>query len=159
MTNEQVNKLLADYDGNREWYKDWTGIDASLDVNIFHYGLIMRSAQPSDGNEYKFECWFLVGFKKDRTPVWWHDYYDYQYILGLLRDGDYDICEIAEMCGMTEDQYIDAITPQNLLSDLINMYGVSEITDFYGSFDELTTEDELLEIIGFKRENYGNEKI
>lgn len=148
MNNEQVRTLLAECDKRRENYEKWFGQDASLEWCL-EYGLVMRAVLPVNNDcKYLFECYYFVGTGEDGTKKWYHDTFDYEFWLELLRDGDYDINNLAKMCGMTEEEYINCITPCNLLGDLISYYGIIEVSDYGSALKGTIDESELLKIIG-----------
>ena len=147
MTNEQLKKLLSECDERRGHYEDWFGQDASLEWCL-EYGLVMRAVLPvNKDNKYLFECYHFLGVDENGTRQWYYDTFDYEYWLEMLRDGDYDIANLTNMCGMTEEEYINCLTPCNLLGDLISYYGVYEVTDYGAAFKGIIDESELLKII------------
>lgn len=152
MNNEQLKKLLSECDERREHYENWFGQDASLEWCL-DYGLVMRAVSPvNDDCRYLFECYFFIGADENGARQWYFDTFDYEFWLELLRDDDYDINNLAQMCGMTEDEYINCINPCNLISDLINYYGVLEVSDYGAAFKGTIDESELLKIIGLNEQ-------
>lgn len=153
MNKEQVIKLLAECDANRNDYESWFGQDGDLGWCL-DYGLVMKAMPLTDEySRYQFKCYHLITKGENGNRQWYYDVFDYKLWLEELLDGStYKIGNLANLCGMSEEEYLKHATPCNLLSDLISYYGICEITDYGRALKCLIDEDEVLQELGIKDE-------
>ena len=113
-------------------YRAFNGIDASLDISLFEYGLIWKRI----GKDYKFI--YGVGFDKDCAEVNYNQF-DYAFLpidVDILDEYSWaDFTGVLSFVGMSMDEWLKMPLPQKIF-DLISYYGYEEIFGSnYGGFN------------------------
>lgn len=120
--------------------RNWHGIDASNEISLFEYGFVMR------WRPYRqdFQVVHLHGFDKDGRGLYMFGYFDDTEELKDLKDER--LKEICRMCGMTEEQYMECLSPAGLANDLVCLHGLE---DTFGTFYGVSyTEKEIRKRLG-----------
>lgn len=119
----------------------WHGVDASNEESLFVYGFLIR--WKPDAQE--FQAIHHCGFDENGGQLFsygWFDYYERWEEMDdeLLKD-------LANMCGMTTEEYLQILSPTNLLSDLLSYQGI-ESTFGGGYYARTYTEKEIRKQLG-----------
>ena len=100
--------------------RNWHGTDASNEISLFEYGFIMRWRP----KRQDFQVVHLHGFDKEGRGLYMFGYFDYTEELKDLKDER--LKEICSMCGMTEEQYMECLSPAGLANDLVHLHGLED---------------------------------
>ena len=120
--------------------RNWHGTDVSNEVSLFEYGFIMRWRP----KRQDFQVVHLHGFDEEGRGLYMFGYFDYAEELQDLKDER--LKEICRMCGMTEEQYMECLSPAGLANDLVHLYGLE---DTFGTFYGVSyTEKEIRKRLG-----------
>ena len=120
--------------------RNWHGTDVSNEISLFEYGFIMRWRP----KRQDFQVVHLHGFDKEGRGLYMFGYFDYTEELQDLKDER--LKEICRMCGMTEEQYMECLSPAGLASDLVHLHGLE---DTFGAFYGVSyTEKEIRKRLG-----------
>lgn len=121
--------------------RNWHGVYASNDVSLFEYGFLMRWRP-----EYQdYQVVHLCGFDGNGEKLYDFSSFDYKEELEYLKDDKEMLHALSNMCGMTEREYMQCISPTNLANDLLHYYGID---DTFGSSYGGLTEKEIRKRLG-----------
>lgn len=116
--------------------RTWHGTDASNEVSLFEYGLLIRwNAEQQHYDVIHCECCEENNMKFIIT------YFDADDWRKMLTDGEYDLADVADMCCIDPNEYLDIVNDVQLLYDLLCYYGSLEVLGSY--YSHYYTESEI----------------
>lgn len=113
--------------------RNWHGVDCSNEVSLFEYGFLMRWRP-----EYKdYQVIHLCGFDGNGGMLFDFSSFDYKQELEYLKEDKGMLHDLSKMCGMTEEEYMQCMSPTNLANDKMLYYGIdSTFGSSYGGLTE-----------------------
>lgn len=101
--------------------RNWHGTDASNRESLFEYGLLMRWVP-----KWKvFQVITIIGFDDDGNRLYTYGLFDFEDTWNDLSAERKQ--EIYRMCGMTEQEYMECLSPAGLVNDLLALMSVYDV--------------------------------
>ena len=121
--------------------RTWHGPDASNKESLLEYGLLMRWRP-----EWKqFEVITVIGFDESGGRLYTYGSFDFEETweeLSAERKQD-----IYKMCGMTEEQYKQCLSPAGLAFDLLGLMYVYDVISI-SAYEQHYSEKEIRKKLG-----------
>lgn len=125
------------YDKNRHWH----GVDASNKENLEEYGLLMRWRPEWQ----QFEAVLLIGFDDDENRLYTYGSFDFEGSWNELPDKRKQ--DLYSMCGMTEEEYKNCMSPVGLANDLLCLMSIYDVFSI-SAYEEHYTGNEIRRKLG-----------
>lgn len=112
--------------------RNWHGPDASNKESLFEYGLLMRWVPKWQ----TFQVITIIGFDEEGNRLYSYGLFDFEDTWNELPEERKQ--EIYRMCGMTEQEYMECLSPVGLVNDLLALMSVYDVISISAYEDHMT---------------------